>query len=206
MKLYFAPGACSLAPHIAASELGINLDLEQVDIREKKTKAGKDYWTINPKGQVPMLELDNGERLTEVPVILQYMYDQKPSGDLSPAARTPDHYRMLEWLNFVTSELHKTYGPMFRPTTPEEFKKLSREAIGRKLDLLDKQLAGKQYLMGNKFTLADMYMFAILRWSPIVGVDLSKWPNVIAYANRVAARPKTAEALKAEGLQWPPKP
>ena len=119
MKLYFAPGACSLAPHIAASELGINLDLEQVDIREKKTKAGKDYWTINPKGQVPMLELDNGERLTEVPVILQYMYDQKPSGDLSPAARTPDHYRMLEWLNFVTSELHKTYGPMFRPTTPE---------------------------------------------------------------------------------------
>jgi glutathione S-transferase len=205
MKLYFSPGACSLAPHIAASELGINLDLEQVDIREKKTKAGKDYWTINPKGQVPMLELDNGERLTEVPVILQYMYDQKPSGDLSPAARTPDHYRMLEWLNFVTSEMHKTYAPMFRPTTPEEFKKLSREAISRKLDLLDKQLAGKQYLMGNKFTLADMYMFAILRWSPIVGVDLSKWPNVIAYANRVAARPKTAEALKAEGLQWPPK-
>lgn len=205
MKLYFSPGACSLAPHIAASELGMKLDLEQVDIREKKTKAGKDYWSINPKGQVPMLELDNGERLTEVPVILQYMSDQKPDAGLAPAARTPDHYRMLEWLNFVTSEMHKTYGPMFRPTTPEEFKKLSREAIGRKLEWLDAKLAGKQYLMGDKFTLADIYMFAVLRWSPLVGIDLGKWPNITAYANRVAARPKTAQALQAEGLHWPPK-
>lgn len=206
MKLYYAPGACSLSPHIVSREAGIALDFEQVDNREKKTKSGKDYWSINPKGQVPVLELDNGQRLTEGPVIVQYLADQKPGSGLMPAAGSIDRYRVQEWLNFVTSELHKTYGPMFRPTTPEEFKKLSREAIGRKLDLLDKQLAGKQYLMGNKFTLADMYMFAILRWSPIVGVDLSKWPNVIAYANRVAARPKTAEALKAEGLQWPPKP
>jgi glutathione S-transferase len=206
MKLYFAPGACSLAPHIASSELGIPLDLEQVDIREKKTKSGKDYWTINPKGQVPMLELDNGERLTEVPVILQYLSDQKPAAGFSPAAGTMDRYRMLEWLNVVTSDMHKTYGPIFRPTTPDEFKKLSREVIGRRLEWLDKHLAGKQYLMGDKFTLPDMYMFTVLRWSPVVGVDLGKYPNVKAYADRVAARPKVAEALKAEGLQWPPKP
>lgn len=206
MKLYFAPGACSLAPHIASSELGIQLDLEQVDLREKKTKSGNDYWTINPKGQVPMLELDNGERLTEVPVILQYLSDQKPAAGLSPAAGTMDRYRMLEWLNVVTSDMHKTYGPIFRPTTPDEFKKLSREVIGRRLEWLDKHLAGKQYLMGEKFTLPDMYMFTVLRWSPVVGVDLSRYPNVKAYADRVAARPKVAEALKAEGLQWPPKP
>lgn len=206
MKLYFAPGACSLAPHIASSELGIQLDLEQVDLREKKTKSGNDYWTINPKGQVPMLELDNGERLTEVPVILQYLSDQKPAAGLSPAAGTMDRYRMLEWLNVVTSDMHKTYGPIFRPTTPDEFKKLSREVIGRRLEWLDKHLAGKQYLMGDKFTLPDMYMFTVLRWSPVVGVDLSRYPNVKAYADRVAARPKVAAALKAEGLQWPPKP
>lgn len=205
MKLYFAPGACSLAPHIAANELGINLDLEQVDLREKKTKNGKDYWSINPKGQVPLLELDNGERLTEVPVILQYMSDQRPAVGLSPAAGTPERYRMQEWLNFVTSEMHKTYGPIFRATTPEEFKTLSREVIGRRLEWLDKQLAGKQYLMGDKFTLADIYMFVVLRWSPIVSIDLNKYPNVKAYADRVAARPKVAEMLKAEGLQWPPK-
>ena len=137
MKLYFAPGACSLAPHIAASELGINLDLEQVDLREKKTKSGNDYLTINPKGQVPVLEFDNGELLTEVPVILQYLSDQKPAGNLTPAAGTPERYRMLEWLNFVTSELHKTLGPMFRPTTPEEFKKLSSELATRRFDWVD---------------------------------------------------------------------
>jgi glutathione S-transferase len=205
MKLYFATGACSLAPRIATHELGFAVDFEQVDIREKKTKSGKDYWTINPKGQVPVLELENGERLTEVPVILQYLSDQKPAAGLSPAAGAPERYRMLEWLNFVTSDMHKTYGPIFRPTTPDEFKKLSREVIGRRLEWLDKQLAGKQYLMGDKFTLADIYMFVVLRWSPVVGIDLGKWPNVKAYADRVAARPKVAEALKAEGLQWPPK-
>jgi glutathione S-transferase len=133
MKLYFAPGACSLAPHIVANELGIKIDLEQVDIREKKTKSGGDYWAINPRGQVPTLELDNGERLTEVPALLQYLSDQKPAVGLAPAAGTMEHYRMLEWLNFVTAELHKTFGPMFRPTTPEEFKKLTLELIGRAL-------------------------------------------------------------------------
>jgi glutathione S-transferase len=201
MKLYYAPGACSLSPHIVSREAGISLDLEQVDNREKKTKSGKDYWTINPKGQVPVLELDNGERLTEGPVIVQYLADQKPASGLVPPAGSIDRYRVLEWLNFVTSELHKTYGPIFRPTTPEEFKKISKENLGKRFDWIDKQLAGKQYLMGDKFTVADAYLFTVLRWSPRIELDVGKWPNIKAYMDRVAARPKVQEALRTEGLQ-----
>jgi glutathione S-transferase len=200
MKLYYAPGACSLSPHIVSREAGIPLDFEQVDNREKKTKSGQDFWSINPKGQVPVLEIDNGQRLTEGPVIVQYLADQKPASGLAPAPGTLDRYRVQEWLNFVTSELHKTYGPIFRPTTPEEFKKLSKENLGKRFDWLDQQLAGKQYLMGDKFTIADAYLFTVLRWSPRIEVDLAKWPNVKAYVDRVAARPKVQEALKMEGL------
>lgn len=206
MKLYFAPGACSLAPHIATSELGITVDLEQVNLQEKKTKSGQDYWSINPKGQVPVLELDSGERLTEAPVVLQYLADQKPAAGLAPAAGTAERYRLQEWLSFVGSELHKTFGPLFRPTTPEEFKTLSKENIGKRFDWLDKHFASHKFLMGDKFTIADTYMFAVLRWTPRVGIDLSKWPNLKAYADRVGARPKVQEALKAEGLEWPPAP
>jgi glutathione S-transferase len=201
MKLYFAPGACSLAPHIVANELGIKIDLEQVDLREKKTKSGSDYWAINPRGQVPTIELDNGERLTEVPVLLQYLSDQKPAAGLAPAAGTMERYRMLEWLNFVTAELHKTFGPMFRPTTPEEFKKLTLELIDRRFEWVDKQLASKQYLMGDKFTLPDAYLYVMSRWATGLGMDLSKWPNLKAFAELVAARPKVQQALKEEGLQ-----
>jgi glutathione S-transferase len=201
MKLYYAPGACSLSPHIVSREAGYELELEQVDLREKKTKTGKDFLSINPKGQVPVLEIDAGQRLTEGPVILQYLADQKHATDLMPAAGTPERYRVQEWLNFVASELHKTYGPLFRPTTPDEFKRLSKEVIGKRLDWIDQQLAGKHYLMGDKFTVADAYLFTVLRWSPRVEIDLSKWPNVKAYVDRVAARPKVQEAMKAEGLQ-----
>ena len=201
MKLYYAPGACSLSPHIVSREAGHELELEQVDLREKKTKTGKDFLSINPKGQVPVLEIDAGQRLTEGPVILQYLADQKNATDLMPAAGTPERYRVQEWLNFVASELHKTYGPLFRPTTPDEFKRLSKEVIGKRLDWIDQQLAGKHYLMGDKFTAADAYLFTVLRWSPRVEIDLSKWPNVKAYVDRVAARPKVQEAMKAEGLQ-----
>jgi glutathione S-transferase len=201
MKLYYASGACSLSPHIVSREAGISLDFEQVDNREKKTKSGKDYWSINPKGQVPVLELDNGERLTEGPVIVQYLAEQKPGSGLLPPPGTIDRYRVQEWLNFVTSELHKTYGPIFRPTTPEEYKKISKENLGKRFDWIDQQLAGKQYLMGDKFTVADAYLFTVLRWSPRIELDVSKWPNIKAYMDRVAARPKVQEALKAEGLQ-----
>ena len=200
MKLYYAPGACSLSPHIVSREAGIDLEFERADIAQKKTESGKDFWGVNPKGQVPVLEIDDGQKLTEGPVIVQYLADQKPDSGLVPAAGTINRYRVQEWLNFVASEMHKTYGPLFRPTTPEEFKVLSRELIGRRIAWLDKELAGKQYLMGDKFTVADAYLFTVLRWSPRVGIDLSKSPNVTAYIERVAARPKVQEALKAEGL------
>jgi glutathione S-transferase len=200
MKLYFAPGACSLSPHIVLRETGSTFDLEQVDNKEKKTKSGQDYWTINPKGQVPVLELDNGERLTEGPVIVQYIADQKPGSGLAPAAGTLERYRVLEWLNFITSELHKSYGPIFRPTTPDAFKAISKENLGKRFDWINAQLAGRQYLMGDKFTIADAYLFTVLRWAPRIEIDLAKWPNIKAYVDRVAARPKVQEALKAEGL------
>jgi len=200
MKLYFSPGACSLSPHIVLRETGQNFELEQVNNQEKKTKSGKDYWTVNPKGQVPCLELDNGDKLTEGPVIVQYIADRKAAAGLAGAPGTMERYRIQEWLSFVGSELHKSYGPMFRPTTPDAYKDISRQNIGKRLDWIDKQLAGKQYLMGDKFSVADAYMFAVLRWSPRVNIDIAKWPNVKAYVDRVAARPKVQEALKAEGL------
>jgi glutathione S-transferase len=200
MKLYFSPGACSLSPHIVLREAGFNFDLEQVDNREKKTKSGKDYWTINPKGQVPVLEFDNGDRLTEGPVIVQYLADQKPASGLAPAVGSMDRYRVQEWLNFTTSELHKSFGPIFRPTTPDAYKAISKENLGKRFDWLDKQLAGRQYLMGDRFTIADAYLFTVLRWAQRIELDLGKWPNLKAYVDRVAARPKVQEAMKAEGL------
>jgi len=183
MKLYFAPGACSLSPHIVLRESGAKFELEQVNNQEKKTKSGADYWGINPKGQVPVLEFDNGERLTEGPVVVQWIAD-----------------RVQEWLNFITSELHKSFGPIFRPTTPDAYKTISRENLSKRFDWLDKQLAGKQYLMGDKFSVADAYLFTVLRWTARINMDLAKWPNLKAYVDRVAARPKVQEALKAEGL------
>jgi glutathione S-transferase len=200
MKLYFSPGSCSLSPHIVLREAGANFELEQVNNQEKKTKSGKDYWTVNPKGQVPCLELDNGDKLTEGPVIVQYVADQKPAAGLAGGAGTMERYRIQEWLNFTTSELHKTFGPIFRPTTPDAFKDISRANLGKRFDWIDQQLAGKQYLMGDKFSIADAYMFTVMRWSPRVNIDISKWPNIKAYVDRVAARPKVQEALKAEGL------
>ena len=200
MKLYFAPGACSLSPHIVMRETGANYELEQVNNQEKKTKSGTDYWTINAKGQVPVLEFDNGERLTEGPVIVQWIADQNPASGLVPPAGKLERYRVQEWLNFITSELHKTFGPIFRPTTPDAFKALSKENLGKRFDWLDKQLAGKNYLMGDKFTVADAYLFTVLRWTARIDMDLAKWPNLKAYVDRVAARPKVQEALKAEGL------
>jgi glutathione S-transferase len=200
MKLYFAPGACSLSPHIVLRETGAKFELEQVDNKEKKTKTGKDFWQINPKGQVPVLELDDGSKLTEGPVIIQYIADKNPGAGLVPAAGTMERYRVQEWLNFITSELHKTFGPIFRPTTPDEFKKLSKENLGKRFDWLDKQLTGRQYLMGDKFTVADAYLFTVVRWAPRIEMDLSKWPNLKAFVDRVSARPKVREAMQAEGL------
>jgi glutathione S-transferase len=200
MKLYFSPGSCSLSPHIILRELGAPFELEQVDLREKKTKAGADFWQVNGKGQAPTLVLDDGSVLTENAAIAQYLADKYPAAGLAPPAGTMERYRLQEWLSFVGSELHKTFGPMFRPTTPEEFKTLSKERLARSFAFLDKHLAGRDYLMGDTFTVADAYCFAVLRWSNRVDLDLARWPNIKAYVARVAARPKVQEVMKVEGL------
>ena len=200
MKLIYWPGACSLSPHIVSREAGIDLQLAELDRAERKIQDGTVLATVNPKNQVPVLELDNGQRLTEGPVIVQYLADQKSDSGLVPPPGTMERYRVQEWLNFITSELQKSFGPMFRPTTPEDFKKISREYLAQRFDWIDKQLTGKHYLMDDTFTVADAYMFTVLRWSPRVGIDLSKWPNITAYLDRVAARPNVKEAMMAEGL------
>jgi glutathione S-transferase len=200
MKLYFAPGACSLSPHIVLREAGAKFDLEQVDLREKKTKNGDDYWTINPKGQVPLLELDDGQMISEGPAIVQYVADKNPGAGIIPAAGSIDRYHLQGWLTHIGTELHKTYGPMFRPTTPDEYKKISKETLANKYKNIDKMLEGKQYLMGDKFTVADAYLYTVTRWAPRVEFDLSPFPNVKAFMERMNARPKVQEALKAEGL------
>jgi glutathione S-transferase len=200
MKLYFAPGACSLSPHIVLREAGLHFELEQVDNKTKKTKAGADFWAVNPKGYVPALALDNGETLTEGPAIVQYLADQKPESGLAPKPGSLERYRLAEWLNFITSELHKGFTPLFKPNTPDDYKLIARENLANRLGYLDKQLAGKQYLMGDKFTVADAYAFTVVNWTNFQKIDLAPWPNLKAYMDRVRARPKVQEALKAEGL------
>ncbi len=200
MKLYFAPGLCSLAPHIVLREADLPFELEQVIYLEKKTKSGADYWGINPKGQVPVLELASGQRLTECAVIVQFIADQKPSSGLIPACGTAERYRAQEWLNFIASELHKSFVPIFRPSTPDEYKRISTESLVKRFDWLDKYLAEQEFLVGVAFTVADAYLFTVLRWCARVDVDIGTWANLRAYMDRVAARPKVQEAMTAEGL------
>jgi glutathione S-transferase len=200
MKLYFSPGACSLSPHIVLREAGARFDLEQVDLREKKTKKGDDYWQINPTGQVPLLELDDGVRLGEGPAIVQFIADRYPAAGLAPVAGTIERYRVQGWLTHIGTELHKTYGPLFRPTTPDAYKTISKQNLAARYQNIDRQLAGKPFLMGDKFGIADAYLFTVTRWAPRVELDLTPFQNVKAFSDRVAARPKVQEALKAEGL------
>ena len=200
MKLYYSPGACSMAPHVVAREAGLKLDLVKVDIPNKKTDGGDDYWKINFKGYVPTLQLDNGEVLTEVGVICQYLSDQKPGSGLAPKAGTMERYRLMEWLNFVATEMHKQIGALFNPKYTPEMKEVQLGVIGRRLKPLEEKLAGRQYLMGDKFSAADAYAFTILNWSKGLKIDLSTWPNVKAYYERVGQRPKILETMKAEGL------
>jgi len=200
MKLYYAPGACSLSPHIVARELGINVELKKVNNKEKKVEDGADFWQVNGKGYVPVLELDSGERLTEGPAIVQYLADRKPESGLAPKNGTMERYRLQEWLNFLTSEIHKQFSPLFRPTTPEEYKTIAKENLAKRFDWLNQQLAGKDYLTGKQFTVADAYLFVLSNWTRPMQIDLSKWPNLQAFQKRVAARPKVKEAMQAEGL------
>jgi glutathione S-transferase len=200
MKLYYAPGACSLSPHIVAREAGIAVDLKKVNLKDKTIDGGGDFRQLNPKGYVPALELDNGQVLTEGPAIVQYLADQKPDAGLAPKAGSFERYKLQEWLSFITSEIHKGFSPLFKPNTPDDYKKIVKENLAVRFDLVDKQLAGKDYLTGKSFSVADAYLFTVLRWSEAVKIDLSRWPNLVAFLGRVAARPKVKEALKAEGL------
>lgn len=200
MQLYYFPGACSLAPHIALRETGQTFELKKVDIHAKRIEGGADYTQVNPKGYVPALKLASGEVLTEAPVILQYIADQKPDSGLAPKPGTLERYRLQEWLNFTSSEIHKSFSPLFNPATPPDWKAGATAALTRRLDWLDSQLKGRTHLLGDKFTAADAYLFVTLSWTGHVGMDLGKWPSLKAYVERIARRPKVIEALRAEGL------
>ena len=200
MKLYFSPGACSLSPRIALTEAGLPFDTQRVDTKTKELVGGGDFLAINGKGYVPALQLDNGEVLTEGPAIVQYIADQKPESGLTPTANTLARYRLQELLNFITSEIHKGFSPLFDPALSAEVKEGFKAKLGKRFDWLSAQLDGKQYLMGDQFTVADGYLFTTLNWGQWVGIDLSKWPVLAAYQARVAARPAVQAALKAEGL------
>ncbi|MFZ1120168.1 MAG: glutathione transferase GstA [Candidatus Binataceae bacterium] len=201
MKLYFSPGACSLSPHIVVREAGIAADLEQVDLKTKKTKNGADFTAVNPKGQVPTLVLDNGQRLTEGPAIVQYLADQKPQSGLAPQNGTFERYRLQEWLNFITAEIHKPFGSLFSPTTPDDYKPIAKEALAARFGYVDRHLAsGGPFLMGAHFTVADAYLFVMTLWAKFLKIDLDQFTRLKAYAEQVAARPKVHEALKEEGL------
>jgi glutathione S-transferase len=200
MKLYYSPGACSLSPHIVARELGLPIELKKVDTKAKTIEGGGDYLKVNARGYVPALELDNGEILTEGPAIVQYLADRVPQAGLVPKAGDFARYRLQEWLNFLTSEIHKQFSPLFKPTTPEDYKPVAKQIIATRFDWLETQLAGKDYLMGSQFSVADAYLFVLLGWTRPTQIDLARWPNLAAFHKRVGARPKVQEALQAEGL------
>jgi glutathione S-transferase len=200
MKLYYSPGACSLSPHIALLEAGLPYDLVKVDLRAKKLENGDDYLTINPKGQVPALALDNGELVTEGPVIVQMIADRASAKNLAPARDSAERYKLQEWLNFITAELHKNFGPMFSPVLADEAKAFFKDRVMGKFKYVDSQLAGRDYLMGKQFTVADGYLFTMLSWADRMKFDLSGLNNLKAYQARVGARPRVQEALTKEGL------
>jgi glutathione S-transferase len=200
MKLYYSPGACSLSPHIALLEAGLPYDLVKVDLKAKKLENGDDFLAVNPKGQVPALGLDNGQVITEGPIIVQVIADQAAAKNLAPARDSDARYKLQETLNFLTSELHKNFSPLFNPTFADEVKGFFRDRLAGKFKYLDAQLAGHDYLMGQQFTVADGYLFTMLRWADAHKLDLSMFKNLMAYKERVAARPKVQEALEKEGL------
>jgi len=200
MKLYYSPGACSLSPHIALLEAELPYDLVKVDLRAKKLENGDDYLKVNPKGQVPALGLDSGELVTEGPVIVQMIADKAAGKNLAPARDSAERYKLQEWLNFVTTELHKNFGPLFSPVLSDDAKAFFKDRVMGKFKYVNSALAGHEYLMGKQFTVADGYLFTMLAWADRMNFDLSALPNLLAYKARVGARPKVQEALAKEGL------
>ena len=200
MKRYYSPGTCSLSPHIALIEAGLPFQAVMASTKTHKLADGTDYYGINPKGYVPLLELDDGQRLTEGAVIVQYIADLVPASRLAPPAGTMERYRLMEWLNFITSELHKGFSPLFTPGMPDEAKALARTKLGERLSWVDQQLAGRDWLMGDTFTVADAYLYTVASWGKFAGVDIAPLATLSAYMARVAARPAVQAAMKAEGL------
>jgi glutathione S-transferase len=201
MKLYYSPGTCSLSPHIVAREAGIELTLEKVDLATKKTSAGRDYLAINPKGYVPTLELDDKRVLTEGPVIVQYLADQKPESGLAPPNGTFERYKLQEMLSYITSELHKTYSPLFKKDTPAQTREERLGYLRKRYKLIDHLLEGKTFLFGDRFTVADAYLFAVTRWAEGVKLDLSELKHLQEFQRRIAERPAVKAAMEAEGLK-----
>lgn len=200
MKLYYSPGACSLSPHIVLHEAGLPFETVLASTKTHKLPDGTDYYSINPRGYVPLLEFDDGQRLTEGPVIVQWIADQVPQKRLAPPAGTMPRYRVMEWLNFVSAELHKQFSPLFNPAYPEEAKAINREKLLGRYAWVDEQLAGRQYLMGDEYSVADAYLYTVTRWTVPMKLDISSRANLAAFMARVGQRPAVQRALAAEGL------
>ncbi len=200
MKLYFSPGACSLSPHIILHETGLPFTTEKVDLYAKKTASGADYAGINPKGYVPALETDEGVLLTEGPAIVQYLADKVPEKNLAPAIGSIERYQLMSWLNFIGTEIHKNYSPMFNPAASDEAKDNAKANLTKRYGYVERMLEGREYLAGTRFSVADGYLFVVTNWAGMVKLDLSAFPNLVAFQQRIAARPAVQQAMKAEGL------
>ncbi|MCA1854488.1 glutathione transferase GstA [Massilia oculi] len=201
MKLYYSPGACSLAPHIVLREAGLAFTLDKVDIATRRTAGGADFLAVSPNGYVPALEIEAGLVLTEGPAIMQLLADKAPGAHLAPANGTLERYQLQSWLNFITSEIHKGFSPLFKPVMPQEAKTLFVEQLGQRFDVVERRLAQGDYLMGERFTIADAYLFVTTNWAGYLGISLERWPAINAFRDRVAARPAVQAAMAAEGLK-----
>jgi glutathione S-transferase len=197
MKLYYSPGACSFAAHVALVEAGLPYEPVKVDLRTHKLADGSDYYAVNPKGYVPLLVLDDGTKLTEAAVVLQYIADRKP-GALAPAFGSIERWKLMEWLNFIATEVHKGFGPLWYPTTPAETREQAIEKLGKRFDFIVAELGSREYLHGNAFSIADAYFFTVLSWHKFLKVDIARWPALVAYLERIGARPSVQQAKRVE--------
>lgn len=200
MKLYYSKGACSLSPHIIACEAGLPIELVEVDLKSKRTSAGEDFRLINPNGYVPVLMFDDGKKLMEGPAIVQYFADQVPDKKLAPSAGTFERYQLQQWLNFISTEIHKGFGALFNPAMPEEAKQVVTNLLTSRLQTVEEYLANRAFLLGDHFTVVDAYLFVTLRWGAHVNIDISRWPVLSNYVAKISARPAVQKALKEEGL------
>lgn len=200
MKLYYSPGACSLSPHIVSNEAELPLELVKVDLQGKHTETGEDFRQINPNGYVPVLILDNGNKLIEGPAIVQYLADLVPDKKLAPPAGSFERYQLQQWLNFISTEIHKSFSSLFKPATPEAAKQLAIDTLAARLETVSEHLSIQAFLLGEHFSVADAYLFVTLRWSPYLNFDLSRWPRLIRYADKISARPAVQKAMQEEGL------